>query len=65
MQLSAAQPNFLVYECMVFDNPLREQLLVANVGNHLDLVDGHSAVPTGPGLGVEIDLDALARHRAT
>jgi D-galactarolactone cycloisomerase len=65
VQLAAAQPNFLVYECMVFDNPLREQLLVANVGNHLDLVDGHSAVPTGPGLGVEIDLDALARHRAS
>ena len=62
VQLAAAQPNFLVYECMVFDNPLREELLVARVGSHRDLVGGNVAVPQGPGLGVEVDLDALARH---
>jgi L-alanine-DL-glutamate epimerase-like enolase superfamily enzyme len=62
VQLAAAQPNFLVYECMVFDNPLREELLVSRVGSHRDLVDGNVAVPRGPGLGVEVDLDALARH---
>ena len=26
-----------------------------------DLVDGHAAVPEGPGLGIDIDRDALAR----
>lgn len=64
VQLAAAQPNFLVYECMVFDNPLRENLLVKRVGSYLDLTDGHVAVPTGAGLGVEMDLDALARFRS-
>ena len=62
VQLAAAQPNFLVYECMVFDNPLREELLVSRVGSHRDLVGGNVVVPQGPGLGVEVDLDALARH---
>jgi L-alanine-DL-glutamate epimerase-like enolase superfamily enzyme len=61
VQLAAAQPNFLVYECMIFANPLREDLLTRRVGSFQDLVDGHAAVPEGPGLGVEIDRDALAR----
>jgi L-alanine-DL-glutamate epimerase-like enolase superfamily enzyme len=61
VQLAAAQPNFLVYECMIFANPLREDLLARRVGSFQDLVDGHAAVPDGPGLGVEIDRDALAR----
>jgi galactonate dehydratase len=62
VQLAAAQPNFLVYECMIFDNPLREALLTRRVGSFQDLADGHAAVPEGPGLGVEVDRDALARH---
>jgi D-galactarolactone cycloisomerase len=61
VQIAAAQPNFLVYECMIFDNPLREALLARRVGSFQDLADGHVAVPQGPGLGVEIDRDALAR----
>ena len=61
VQLAAAQPNFLVYECMIFDNPLREALLARRVGSFQDLADGHVAVPQGPGLGVEVDRDALAR----
>jgi D-galactarolactone cycloisomerase len=64
VQLAAAQPNFLVYECMVFDNPLREALLVKRVGSYQDLRNGEIDVPTGPGLGVEVDLDALARFRS-
>ena len=61
VQLAAAQPNFLVYECMIFANPLRETLLTRRVGSFQDLVDGHAAVPEGPGLGIDIDRDALAR----
>ena len=61
VQLAAAQPNFLVYECMIFANPLRENLLTRRVGSFQDLVDGHAAVPEGPGLGIDIDRDALAR----
>jgi L-alanine-DL-glutamate epimerase-like enolase superfamily enzyme len=29
----------------------------------LTMVDGHLAVPTGPGLGVEVNEDTIARYR--
>jgi D-galactarolactone cycloisomerase len=63
LQLAAAAPNLRAFECMVFDNPLREALLVKRVGSHRDLVEGEVEVPRGPGLGVEVDPEALARYR--
>jgi len=33
------------------------------VGHALELADGHVTVPTGPGLGVQIDTDLLEAHR--
>ena len=39
-------------------NPLRDDLLI----NNFTLVDGCLAVPGGPGLGVEVDPDQLARY---
>ncbi len=33
------------------------------MGAAIEVVDGHMSVPQGPGLGVEIDLDVLDRHR--
>ncbi|MBL8698357.1 MAG: mandelate racemase/muconate lactonizing enzyme family protein [Alphaproteobacteria bacterium] len=65
LQLAAYAPNFHAFECMVFDNPLREALLVSRAGSFQDLREGLSDVPQGPGLGVEIDRDALARYRAS
>ena len=32
------------------------------VGGKMKYVDGHIAVPTGPGLGVELDRDKVARY---
>jgi len=64
LHLAAYAPNFHAFECMVFDNPLREELLVARAGSFRDLRDGMCDVPRGPGLGVEIDRKALARLRA-
>ncbi|TQM13329.1 mandelate racemase/muconate lactonizing enzyme family protein [Pseudonocardia kunmingensis] len=40
-------------------NPLRDELLV----EPFRLRDGHLDVPTGAGLGIEIDLDQLERYR--
>ena len=40
-------------------NPLRE----AVIGDALGVEDGHVRLPDGPGLGVEIDLEAMARWR--
>ena len=40
-------------------NPLRDELLV----DGFPLVDGHVAVPQGPGLGIRIDEEVLRRYR--
>jgi galactonate dehydratase len=63
LHLAAAMPNFVTFECMVFRNPLRERLTKAPVADPNALVDSTVAVPTGPGLGVEIDFDAMERYR--
>ncbi|MFE7505415.1 mandelate racemase/muconate lactonizing enzyme family protein [Promicromonospora sp. NPDC057488] len=42
-------------------NPLRDDLLV----EPFMLTDGHVAVPTGPGLGIEVDLDVVERYRTS
>ena len=52
LQIAAAVPNFLCQEQVSLgEGYVREPFRV---------VDGHVAVPTGPGLGVELDEDALA-----
>jgi galactonate dehydratase len=61
LQLCAAVPNFLTFECMTFPNPLREELATVNLGDPNALVDGAVMLPTGPGLGVEIDQRALEK----
>ena len=50
-------PRMLEYD--VSDNPLRTELLT----RPLEPVQGAIAVPDGPGLGVELDPDAVARYR--
>jgi D-galactarolactone cycloisomerase len=63
LQLAAAMPAFASFECMVIGNPLRDQLCTRRVGDAATLIDGRLAVPQGPGLGVEIDSDAVQRYR--
>lgn len=59
LHLAAAAESFRTYECMVFDNPLRQSLCRPLVGDIAVLKDGMLDVPQGPGLGVELDRDAL------
>jgi D-galactarolactone cycloisomerase len=40
-------------------NPLRDDLL----NESFILEDGYLQVPTGPGLGVTVDMDVVARYR--
>ena len=61
LHLAAAAPNFLTYECMVFDNPLRQSLTQPVKGDVAGLRDGMLDVPQGPGLGVVLDREALGR----
>lgn len=63
VHLAAAAESFLTFECMVFDNPLRQALTVPVLGDVGRLeADGTLAVPDTPGLGVTLDREALARH---
>jgi galactonate dehydratase len=63
LQLAAAAETFRTFECMVYQNPLRDAFTHPIVGEGAQLVDGRLAVPQGPGLGIEIDRDALARFK--
>ena len=63
LQLAAAAESFWSFECMVCENPLRQALTTAPVGEAGLLVDGELPVPDGPGLGVEVDRDRLAALR--
>lgn len=63
LHLAAAAETFRIYECMVFDNPLRQALCRPLVGDVLCLEDGMLAVPQTPGLGVTLDSDALREFR--
>jgi L-alanine-DL-glutamate epimerase-like enolase superfamily enzyme len=63
LHLAAAAESFLTFECMVFDNPLRQSLTQPVLGDVGGLApDGTLSVPDTPGLGVTLDRDALARH---
>lgn len=63
LQLAAAAETFRTFECMVYQNPLRDAFTHPIVGEGTQLVEGKLAVPQGPGLGIEIDRAALARFR--
>jgi D-galactarolactone cycloisomerase len=58
--LLAAIPNGTFAECF---HPDRDPIWWNLVANRPTLEDGHIALPTGPGLGWELDLDYIERHR--
>lgn len=63
LHLAAAAETFRTFECMVYDNPLRDDLCTPLVGSAVQLVDGALAVPQQPGLGVTLDPAILSAHR--
>jgi len=66
LHLAAAAESFLTFECMVFDNPLRQALTVPVAGDVGGLrADGTLAVPDAPGLGVTLAPGALNSFRIT
>ncbi len=55
MHLAASIPNFLVLEQMEGERALRDELCTEPVR----LVDGNFELPTGPGLGTDLNVDVL------
>jgi L-alanine-DL-glutamate epimerase-like enolase superfamily enzyme len=58
LHLLSSIPNALILEYCVEDNPLRKGI----VRNPVKLLDGYALVPEDPGLGVEVDIDAVAQY---
>ncbi|MDR3708084.1 MAG: galactonate dehydratase [Capsulimonadaceae bacterium] len=58
LQLAACMPNFAFLETMIYDVPYRRELTTEEV----DIVDGAMLIPEKPGLGLDINEDALAEH---
>ncbi|TLM81256.1 mandelate racemase/muconate lactonizing enzyme family protein [Pseudarthrobacter sp. NamE2] len=62
LQLGAALPNFRYLEIMATDVPWRSEIS----NERLQLTDeGDVLIPGGPGLGIELDFDAIAEHPFT
>jgi galactonate dehydratase len=59
LHLAAAIPNFMILETMATDVPWRAEIVP---GEDLVLEDGWMGIPDKPGLGIEIDEEACARH---
>ena len=58
MHLAAAIPNFLILEQMEDERPLRDALCTEPVR----YADGYFELPTAPGLGTDLRLEALEEH---
>jgi galactonate dehydratase len=63
VHLSAAMPNFRVMECECDLSPFKTELADLAPGCKR-AKDGMVDVPTGPGLGLEIDWEAVRRLRS-
>jgi galactonate dehydratase len=58
VHMAACTPNFLITEYV----HTREAIYQRYVKEPLRIVDGHVQLPTAPGLGVELDEEAIAAH---
>jgi galactonate dehydratase len=62
LQLAATLPNFRYLEIMATDVPWRPEI----TNERLTLTqDGDVVIPTGAGLGIELDLEAISAHPFT
>ncbi len=58
LHMLACAPNALILEYCVEENPLRRNI----IRNPVKVVDGRAYLPQEPGLGVDVDLDAVAQY---
>lgn len=60
--LAAAVPNCIALEFHAFDVPWWEDIVTRTVGTGPILADGSIDLPTGPGLGIEVDGGVVDAH---
>ena len=58
VHLAACTPNFLILEYLPDDLPGRREL----VDEPMRLVDGYLELPTKPGLGIDLNIEAFAKY---
>ncbi len=58
VHLAACTPNFLILEYLPDDRPGRRELVDAP----MQLVDGYLQLPTAPGLGIDLQVEAFAQY---
>jgi len=58
LQIAASTPNFHLLETMAVDVPWRKDIC----SEHISFVDGQMTIPDLPGLGVDLNEDAIAEH---
>lgn len=59
VQLNASLPNFFLHEIFdEFNEPWEKEIVV----NPVKLVDGYIEIPERPGLGIDLNIDEIARH---
>jgi L-alanine-DL-glutamate epimerase-like enolase superfamily enzyme len=60
LHIIASIPNSCLLEYLIWENPIRKEMLVEDI-----LVkDGYAAIPEGPGLGIEINDQAIEKYRS-
>ena len=60
LHVIAAIQNAYLLEYCVWDTPIRREM----VKDDIRVIDGYATVPTGPGLGIEVNDEAIERFRA-
>ena len=58
LQVAAVSPNFLIMEYPISWEPAANAIAL----NPFQVVDSHIALPTAPGIGIELDEEALAKY---
>jgi galactonate dehydratase len=58
LQVAACTPNFSVHETMAVDVPWRAEIC----NEQVSFAAGRMTIPDAPGLGIELNEDAIARH---
>jgi galactonate dehydratase len=59
LHIDACIPNFLIQECSMWDVEWRDDIVASG---HVEIENGSARLPKGPGLGIELDEDEIAKH---